>query len=59
MDVFQPRHPDSEAKNTEKWVDRGPHAAFAAKNLLKLLQITGTDKEKHLSIPNFLEAFIW
>ena len=32
MDVFRPRHPDSEAKNTEKWADRRPHAAFAAKN---------------------------
>ena len=58
MDVFRPRHPDSEAKNTEKWVDRGPHAAFAAKNLLKLLPIAVTDKQKHLSISNFLEAFI-
>ena len=38
--------------------DRGPHAAFAAKNYLKLLPIAVTDKQKHLSISNFLEAFI-
>ena len=56
--ISWPRNHNSEAKNIKKWADRGPDAAYAAKNLLKLLQIAVTVEWKHLSIPCFLEAFL-